>query len=214
MMNNLLILVLALIFFASCSGNIENVSVPDDFSSEKIISKQNRLQQILTKEMVAKAVNVPIEKIEISVENSINRSGQYTALFSWTTGDKKRVGNHEIDEYHSISIGFIKQMNIDDFEKYYGTNEGLQMEVDNMSKQEYFNKEIGTAEAKYISEYARTRKMQKLDNVATVAFWETPMNALHVLANDATFTVTVNFSDDEALAKKKSIELVKAILNN
>ena len=213
-MNSYIKLIVASIFFASCNSNTGYVSVPDDFNSEKIISKQNQLAQILTKEIVAKAVNVPVEKIEMSVENSISRSGQYTALYSWATGKKRKVGKHEIDEYHSISIGFVKQMKAADFEKYYGTNDGLQQQVDNMAKQEHFNKETGTAEAKYIAEYAGKRKTEKLQNVATTAFWETPMNALHVLAKDAAFTVTANFGDDEAMAKKKSIELVNAILNH
>ncbi|HRP90357.1 MAG TPA: hypothetical protein PKX92_09965 [Edaphocola sp.] len=90
----------------------------------------------------------------------------------------------------------------------------MQQQVDNMAKQEHFNKETGTAEAKYIAEYAGKRKTEKLQNVATTAFWETPMNALHELAKDAAFTVTANFGDDEAMAKKKSIELVNAILNH
>lgn len=213
-MKNTLILIIAIFLLTSCGSNTDSVSVPDDFNSEKITSKQNQLSQILTKEMVANVVNIPAENIEMSVENNISHSGQYTALYSWATGKKKMVGKHEIDEYHSISIGFVKQMNVADFETYYGTNEGLQMQVDNMTKQEHFNKEIGTAEAKYIAEYAHIRKMQKLENVATMAFWETPMKALHILANDVAFTITANFGDDEALAKKKSTELVNAILNN
>lgn len=213
-MNNTLKVIVASLLFASCGGASENVSIPDDFNPEAIISNQNRLQKILTKEMVAHAVNVPAEKIEISIENNISRNGQYTALYSWATGNKKKAGKHEIDEYHSISIGFVRQINIADFEKYYGTNDGLQEQVNQMAKQEQFNKEAATAEAKYIAEYAGKRKTQKLENIATMAFWETPMNALHVLAKDAAFTITANFGDDEALAKKKSAAVVNAILNN
>lgn len=210
-----LLVAVASVLFASCGGNTASVRVPDDFNAEAMISQKNSLQKILTKEMVAVVANVPVDKIDEHIENNINRQGQYTLLYSWATGNKKKVGGgkHEIDDYNSFSIGFIKKMTLAEFEQYYGTNDGLQMQVNDMAKQEHFNKETGTAEAEYIAGYAGRRKTQKLSNIATMAFWETPMNALHVLAKDAAFTITANFGDDEALAKKKSAELVNVILN-
>lgn len=200
--------------FCSCGQDTATVSIPPDFDSKTIIFRKNQLQLILSKEMVAKAVNIPVEKIEVHTENNISSKGQYTTLYSWPAGTKKKVGEkYEIEEYHSISIGFVRQMNLADFEQYYGTNDGLQEQVNQMAKQENFNKETGTAEAKYIAEYAGKRKTEKLEKLATSAFWETPMNALHVLAKDAAFTITANFGDDEALAKEKSIELATTIVN-
>ena len=214
-MNNAIKILIASFLFASCGGNSENVGIPNDFNPEVIISNQNSLQKILTKEMVAEIANVPEDKIKVHVESHVNQQGQYRVLYSWATGKKKKVGGgkHEIDDYNSFSIGFIKKMTAAEFEKYYGTNDGLQMQVDDMAKQEHFNKETGTIEAKYIADYAGRRKTEKLGNVATMAFWDTPMNALHVLAKDAAFTITANFGENEALAKDKSVELTNAILN-
>lgn len=214
-MKKALKILIASFLFASCGGNTESVRIPDDFNSEVVISNQNQLQKILTKEMVAVVADVPVDKIDEHIENNINQQGQYTLLYSWATGNKKKVcnGKHEINDYNSFSIGFIKRMTVEEFEQYYGTNDGLQMQVDAMAKQKDFNKETGTVEAKYIAGYAERRKTEKLENVATMAFWETPMNSLHVLAKDAAFTITANFGDDETLAKKKSAELVNTILN-
>jgi hypothetical protein len=214
-MNSALKILIASFLFASCGGKTQSVSIPDDFNPEVMISNQNNLQKILNKGMVAAVTGVPIDKIDEHVESNINQQGQYTILYSWATGDKKKVGEgkHEIDDYNSFSIGFIKKMTLAEFEQYYGTNSGLQMQVNNMAKQKDFNKEVGTIEAKYIADYAGRRRTEKLENVATMAFWETPMNALHVLAKDAAFTITANFGHDETLAKKKSAELVNAILN-
>lgn len=213
-MNNLSKLLITSLLFASCGGNTESVSIPDDFDPAMIMAGQHQLQKILTKEMVAEVANVPVDKVEAQVENNVRQQGEYTVLYSWPTGNNLKVGDgkYEIAEYHSISIGFVRQMTAEAFEKYYGTNEGLQEQVDQMARQENFNKEVGTAEAKYIAAYAGTRKVEKLAHVATAAFWETPMNALHVLAKDAAFTLTANFGDDEALAKKKSVALVNAML--
>ena len=214
-MKNILQIFIAMIFCMACGSNTKSVHIPEDFNSETIISKQNKLQKILTEEMIAEVVNVPADKIEAHMESNINQQGQYTLLYSWPSGNTLKVadGKHEIAEYHSISIGFVKQMQLADFEKYYGTNEGLQEQVNQMAQQENFNKEVGTAEAKYIAEYAGKRKTEKLVNVATAAFWETPIHALHVLAKDAAFTITTNFGDDEALAKQKAVVLVNTILN-
>lgn len=215
MKNNVWIWLAASLLLASCGGNLKSVSLPDDFNSTGIISSQNHLQHILGKEMVAKAVNVPVNKIEEHIENNISAKGQYTILYSWATGERKKVGNgkHEIDVYHSVSIGFVKQMGMKEFESYYGTNAGVQKTVDDMAKQQQFNKEAGLAEARYLAEYARKRQIEKLKNIATLAFWETPMNALHVLAKDAVFTITANFGDDEALARATAVQLTEAILN-
>lgn len=214
-MNNAIKILIASFLFASCGGNTESVSIPNDFNPEVIISNQNSLQKILTKEMVAEIANIPADNIKVHVESNVNQQGQYRVLYSWTTGKKKKIGGgkHEIDDYNSFSIGFIKKMTVAEFEKYYGTNDGLQVQVDEMAKQEHFNKETGIIEAKYIADYADRRKTEKLENVATMAFWETPMNALHVLAKDAAFTLTANFGENEALAKDKSVELTNALLN-
>ncbi|MBL7707290.1 MAG: hypothetical protein JNM21_17220 [Taibaiella sp.] len=216
-MKNLLTPLLALVatLLTSCSGSTGNVSISDRFNPEEMIANQNSLQKIVSKEMVAKVVKVPVDKLEARVEHHISRGGQYTLLYSWMSGNKKHVGDgkYQIDEYYSVSIGFVQKMHIENFEKYYGTNKGLQSQVDEMVQQKDFNKETGTAEAAYLAQYAGRRKTEKLSNIATMAFWETPIQALHVLAKDAAFTVTANFGDDEALAKRKSAELVNAILN-
>ncbi len=208
-------LVIAIILLGSCGSNNQSVIVSDSFNSEIITSNRNKLQNILTKQMIAKVMDIAENKIEVHIENNIYQKGQYTVSYSWPTGKKKKVGGgkFEIDEYNSISIGFVKQTNFSDFEKQYGSKEGLQMQVDAMAKQADFNKEIGTAEAKYIADYAKTRRVEKLENIATAAFWEAPMNALHILAKDVAFTLTTNWGDDEKLAKQKAIEILNAIIN-
>ncbi|MNL55867.1 hypothetical protein D3C87_1793120 [compost metagenome] len=82
-----------------------------------------------------------------------------------------------------------------------------------MASDSNFSKEIATAEAQYLSDYAQRRNVEKLQNVATAAYWETPVNALHVLVDKVSFTITTNFGDDENLAKRNAIRLVNEVLN-
>lgn len=215
-MKKVIAIILASFVLNACGETNQSVNLPEDFNSEAIISHKNNLQKILTKEMIAQLAGVPLVQIKMQVESKTNAQGQYTVLYSWPSGKTKKVaeGKHEILEYFSLSIGFIQSMTQEEFEQYHSTNSGIQQQVDMLTKQENFNKEIGTVEAKYLAEYAGRRKAEKLQNIATMAFWETPMNALHVLAKDAAFTLTANFGADEQLAKQKTIELAQTILNN
>lgn len=201
---------------ASCTGgSTSTVSIADDYDSKVLIANKNNLQQILTKEMIAKALDIPLASIEENIETKIANDEQYTVLYSWISGKKKKLadGKFEIDEYHSVSIGFVKEMNLPDFDSYYGTNKGLQMQVDQMAEEENFDKEIGILEAKDISDYASNRKVEKLEQVASAAYWESTRHTLHVLARDVAFSLTANFGDNEELAKKNVILLSNAILN-
>ena len=215
-MSKLLQFIICVFLLPSCSGGSSSkVSIADDFDSKILIANKNNLQQLLTKDMIAKALNIPLASIEENIETKIANDEQYTVLYSWPSGKKKKLadGKFEIDEYHSLSIGFIKEMNQADFENYYGTNKGLQMQVDQMAEEENFDKEIGILEAKDISDYASERKVEKLEQVASAAFWESTRHTLHVLAKDVAFSLTANFGDDESLAKKKAILVSNAILN-
>ncbi|TJZ61485.1 hypothetical protein FAZ15_09855 [Sphingobacterium olei] len=213
-MNNVLKLSIAIILYASCADSTETVSVPTDFDAQKIVSAQNQLQQILVKEMVADVVDVPVGKIEEYIENKLLEKGQYTVLYSWPTGKSISVSDkYSILEYNSMGIGFIATDDVAIFEEKYGSNAGLQQRINQMGADSNFNKEIATAEANYLSGYAQRRTVEKLQNVATAAYWEKPVNALHVFADKVSFTITTNFGDDENLAKKNAIRLVNEILN-
>lgn len=209
-----IMLVCCIAIIGSCGNDTGTASIPPGFNPERIISAENKLQEILTKEMVAGLINIPTNKIEEHIENDINKKGQYTLLYSWQTGRNKTIGNtHSIAEYHSIGIAFVARMSETDFERRYGSSDGLQQQVNQMATMENLNKEVAMAEASYLSDYAQHRQTEKLDNVGTLAFWEQPVNALHILAKDAAFTITTNFGDDEQLAMKNAIRLANEILN-
>lgn len=210
------ILQLVVVFlFASCGTNKQKLNVPQDFNTDKIVVHKNEMQKIISKDKLASIFDISINKIEEHIEDNINGDGQFTVLYSWPTGKMKKIadGKFEIEEYHSISIGSVQQMSSDDFERKIGSNEGIQEQVNQMSKQENFNKEVGVAEAKYLAAYAKARKVELLENGTAKAIWETPMNALHIYANDLAFTISTNLGEDEDYAKQKSIEITNAILN-
>lgn len=213
-MKNLLHALIVLVFLSSCAMKKEKVAVPDDFKPQELISKQNRLQNILTKEMVARTVGISADKIEEYIEGNPHLGGQYTVLYSWPTGKKITIEEQvEIEQYHSIGLGFVRQMTAEAFENYYGSIAGLQQQVDELAALENLDADISEPEARYLAAYAKQRTVEKLEGVGTLAFWEKPFNALHVLVNDAAFSITTNFGADEALARKNAVKLLDKILN-
>lgn len=214
-MKNLLISLCVLVAMISCNNKEKKLQVPNSFDATKLMTHKNKMQQLLNKGKVAAIFKIPIEKIEEHIEDKINDEGQYTVLYSWPTGKMKKVadGKFEIEEYQSVSIGFVQKISAQDFEKKLGSNDGIQEQVNQMSKQDNFNKEVGVIEAKYLAAYAKERKVEFLENGTGKAIWETPMNALHVFANGVAFSISTNLGDDEKYAKQKSIEVSNAILN-
>lgn len=198
----------------SCSGNTGKVDIPDSFEAETILSKAGKLETLLDKEKIADVVGVSADKIDEYIEGNAHLGGQYTVLYSWPTGKTITIEEQvEIEEYHSIGLGFVRQMSAEAFENYYGSNAGLQQQVDELAALENLDADIGELEARYMAAYAKQRTVEKLNGVGTMAFWEKPVNALHVLANEAAFSITTNFGADEALARKNAVKLLDVLLN-
>lgn len=214
-MKNFLIPLCVFGMMMSCGTKEQKLQVPNNFDASKILAHKNEMQQILSKEKLAAIFDIPKEKIEEHIERNVNDNGQYTVLYSWPTGKTKKVadGKFEIEEYQSVSIGFIQKISAQDFERKLGSNDGIQEQVNQMTKQENFNKELGVFEAKYLAAYAKDREVEFLENGTAKAIWETPINALHIFANGVAFTISTNLGNDENYAKQKSIEVSNVILN-
>lgn len=216
-MKSLFALLTGAVLLSACGsggGNsTSSLRIPDTFQPEALLRDSNQLASILTKEMVAEIAGIDSGKIGMRLENDISRGGPYTLQYSWPTGKTHTVGGkHTIATYHSLGIGFVSPMDEAAFSRRYGSAAGVQEAVDALASAPYFNQEAALAEGQYLAAYAQRRKPQKLDGVGTLAYWETPVNALHVLANGAAFTITTNFGDDEKEAREKAIALAGAVV--
>ncbi len=207
---------LLLVSIISCGDGQPKIEIPEGFHAEKLVSARHQLHQLLTAEMVAQIAKVPVEKLEQHSKKIERGPGQQLVMFSWKTGKTKNLGNnkHQIAEYHSLGIGFVSEMSRAAFEKHHGSNQGLQEAVNRMVEKENFTKELALLEAGYLAAYARRRHVEKLEQVGTLAFWERPLNALHVLVNTTAFTITSNSGEDEPLAKRNALSALKLILKN
>lgn len=199
----------------ACNQPNTSITVSDDFSTESLKANQQSLDHVLTKAAVAKTFKVDEDKIQSRLRKSLYDEKQHTLIYSWPTGKQIKVGDgkHEIEAYHSVSISNVKPMDKATFNDVYSSNKGIQQYIDELPNHPNYNKEVATIEAEQLQQYANSRKIEALPNMASGAYWETPNMSLHVLAKDIAFTITVNTGEDPAQAKQQSVDIVSSILN-
>lgn len=197
-----------------CGCTKPTAEMPSDFEGAKLAAKVTALHEILSADDVAGLSGADAGKIGIHYENFSSDPAQHSLQYHWPTGNILSLpGGHSIDEYHSAGIAFVELMTADEFKQRYGTNAGLQQKVNELGKDSTLSTEVAIAEAKYLGEYAKSRELESLDGVGELAFWETPVQALHVFADGVSFTVTINVGENEETNRGKATELVRLILN-
>jgi hypothetical protein len=91
------------------------------------------------------------------------------------------------------------------------TKEEISAEINQIVQNNDVDTDIAIYEAKEVAKKAKLLSFTKLENVGTTAYWETPLNVLHVLANDVAFSISTNLQEDETASKQKAIELANLI---
>lgn len=203
---------LILMMFSGCTK--PTAEVPSDFKGENLAAKVTALHKIVSLEDVAGLAGVDAGKIGIHYEDYSPDPQQHSVQYHWPTGNTVSLpGGHSIDEYHSAGIAFVESMTADEFRNRYGTNAGLQKKVNDLGKDSTLSAEVAIAEAKYLGDYAKSRKLESLSGIGEIAIWETPVQALHVFADGVAFTVTINVGENEKANRGKAVEFVRLILN-
>ncbi len=199
----------------SCKQKIETVEVPAEFNSKVLVEIMKNPQSV-SKEEIAKIAGTDAGKIKVYNENISPETSKRTILFSWPNGEQKSIKTIDgkelkMEAYSSLGIGLVKKISKEDFQKQFESKEFIQNEINRISKDETINADLAIAEAKNLAENAKIQKIEKLENVAESAYWETPVNALHVFANGISFTITTNLEDDKS--RETAIKMVKFIFN-
>lgn len=208
-----LLIVLGLI---SCGKNDEKVEVPEGFNA-KVLLEIMKNPQALSKEEIAKIAGTESVKIKIYNESFSPEISKRNVLYSWPNGKNKIVKTQsgkelKLDAYSSVGVGFIKKISKLDFQKQYESNEFIQNEINRITNDESIDADLAIYEAKHLAETAKIQKFQKMENIGELAYWETPVNALHVFANGIAFTVTTNM-EEESDSREAALKMVKLIMN-
>lgn len=197
----------------ACSSPSNDVEVPTDFKGENLVAIMKDPEQ-LNIDKIAKIVGEEASKVRIFNENFSRNPSDRVVIFSWPNGEKRGVTTSdgrdlEIEGRSSLGVGFLSKNSAADFHRKFGNKSAVQDEINRITQDENIDADLAIFEAKNLSENA---KEQKFEKVGENAYWETPVNALHVFANGVSFTVTTNL-ENENDSKQKALELVNLIFN-
>lgn len=208
---------IAFLLLTACNNTHQSAEAPATFEAKQLIAMMQNPQSV-SKESIAGIVGTDADKINIYNESFSADVSKRTILFSWANGDKKSIKTTDgkelrLDGYSSLGLGFVTKISKADFQKKYEDKTAVQDEINRITSDETIDADIAIAEAKQLARNAKTQQFEKLENIGEAAYWETPVNALHVFANGISFTVTTNL-ENEKRSKEKAIELTAFVFSN
>lgn len=196
-------------------GGGGSAKVPESFNADKMVEQRTDLENIIDAGMVAKVAGVDQGKIEVSTEKYSEDPNEYKALYSWDSGKEITVGsNVQLSQFYSLGLANVQKLSQEEFDKQFGSKEGVLSRAENMIKNASLSEEEAQFEKEYWNNYAGQQQLTEVKNVGDKAYWEMPIQVLHVFANGVAFSITSNFGEDEATNKGKAIELTKVLFEN
>lgn len=94
------------------------------------------------------------------------------------------------------------------FNRQYESKEAINEQISALTSDENTDPDLAIAEAKYLASQASTRQFEKMKGVAEGAYWETPVQALHLYTSGYAFTITTNCGKG---GKDKAMTLARLI---
>ena len=79
-----------------------------------------------------------------------------------------------------------------------------------MVKDKDTDPDIAIAEVKYLASQSAVQQFEQIEQVGEMAYWETPVQALHVFAKGYAFTITTNM-ESSAESLERAIALAQLI---
>lgn len=210
--------VITMVLLWGCQGRDKSTALITESFEAKYFIDIMKDPQSISKAALAKIAGTDATNIKIYNENFSTDVSQRTILFSWSNGKKKDIKTAEgkelsINDYSSLGLGFAQKISEEDFRKKFESKTTVQEEINRMTRDETIDADLAIVEARNLAQNAKIQQFEKLDNIGNAAYWETPVNALHVFANGISFTVTTNLENEKS-GKEKAIELVQYVFSN
>ncbi|MGF1924863.1 MAG: hypothetical protein ACQUHE_11850 [Bacteroidia bacterium] len=191
--------------------------IPPGFKTDKIVANATHLESLVSKNEIADLIGIDANEIKQYQKNFDDDIATAVLLFTWQNGNvvsvKVNGQERKLNGSSSIGIGRLMKLNKAEFEQMYRakTKEEIAVEINQIVQDKEVDADIAIYEAKEIARRAKTLSYQKLEHVGTAAYWETPLNVLHVLANDVAFSISTNLQEDETESKRRAIALANLI---
>jgi hypothetical protein len=206
-----------LVLLSACNQGGPSVHIPAAFDVMHLTNIMKAPESI-SKEAVAQIAGTNSDKIKIYNEDFSADLSKRTILFSWPNGNKKSVkiaaGKElSVNEYSSMGLGFVTKISKEYFQKKFEGKVFIQDEINRITKDEAIDADLAIMEARHLAETAKTQQFEKIENVGEMAYWETPINALHIFVKGISLTITTNLADNE-ISREKAIALTQLIFNS
>tara|TARA_R110002020_G_scaffold107849_4_gene250288 strand:+ start:1121 stop:1849 length:729 start_codon:yes stop_codon:yes gene_type:complete len=205
----------------SCNSGNSNIDfISSDFDSKVLFQNSNRLEMLIEKEDVADLVGVSVNKIKAFYEDYGDQSNAHFLLFSWPANHSISLGSGvdkvEITVSSSIGFGRISEISQEEFDRKYQpkTEASVKAAIVAITSDESIDSDEAIWEAKEIALNAKSQRVERLENKSSVAYWEMPINALHVWVDGVEITISSSVDENADLNKKKALELLKLILKS
>lgn len=188
-----------------------------EFKTTDIVSVLKAPTEISIEDL-AKLVGVDSQSIEVNEDYEAFRPSERRLLYSWANGQTDKMTDlsgetFEIPSYSSIGLTGLKKMAVADFKERFESADYLQKQIDSMTENEQMDSDRVMAEAENLAEIQKTQKFEKIEGVGELAYWESPINALHVYTDGTAFTVSTNLSE-AGKSKQTAVAFLNLILEN
>lgn len=205
----------------ACSGGSNNsAKIPSDFDSKTLQANEEHLEQLVDKSRIADLLDVAEDELQVIYEDYSQNPAMHMLLFSWENGRSKSIEVNgkevQLPEFSSIGFGRIEQLTLTEFEKKYQpkTAESVKAEIKAVTTDEAINSDAAIWEAKEIARNAKSQTFEKLANIGEQAYWETPINVLHVWVGGQAFSISSNLDPNTEQNKNKAIQLAELIFQH
>jgi len=205
-----------ILMISSCNSSNDKIA-STEIDSKKVIAVIKDPKSV-SLEKIANLVGKKSSEIKIYKDDLSSHISKRAVLFSWQNGEKKSVKTLEgkdlsIIGYHSIGMGFLQKISKKDFQNKFQSKTAIQEEINRITKDESIDADLAIAESKYLAQNSKLQQFEKVENVGELAYWETPVNALHIYNKGISFTITTNLGNEKN-SREIALKLTNILLNN
>ena len=205
-----------LLMISSCNTSNDKIA-SIEIDSKKVIAVMKDPKSVSI-EKIAALVGKKSSEIKIYNDDLSPDVSKNAVLFSWQNGENKSVKTLEgkdlsIAGYHSVGIGFLNKISKKDFQNKFESKTAIQEEINRITNDENIDADLAIAESKYLAQNSKLQQFEKVENFGELAYWETPVNALHIYNKGISFTITTNLGNEKD-GKETALKLTNILLNN
>ncbi|MDR7129774.1 hypothetical protein J2X69_002120 [Algoriphagus sp. 4150] len=205
-----------IVLSVSCrpDGGSKKLDIPAEFDEIVLLARRSNLSFLIPPAELATLLGKDREQIIRHRKNYDPDASRHATVFSWPSGQTvsmEGIGD-EMEVFHSVSVGYVREMTEAEFGQRYGEGKALEQDIDALSTNPDVDADIAVEEVAYLAEQAKSVTYEQVDHIGLPAYWEMPAQALHIHTGGASVTVAINMGDNEQKNKGMAIQVANLLL--